>query len=88
MKLAIARLLCGTGRNGTLRTENGSLWFIVQASENHSSVEILHTVYTGASFCHVKGKLSLRKQQILPHLVKNMQDVAGYCCGPQLGREF
>ena len=38
---------------------NGSLWFIVQASENHSSVEALHAVYTGASSHHVKGKLSL-----------------------------
>ena len=37
---------------------NGSIWFIVQASENQSSVEALHAVYTGASR-HVKGKLSL-----------------------------
>ena len=45
---------------------------------------------SAASFRHVKGKLSLslRKQQILPHLVKDLQDVAGYSCGPQLGSEF
>ena len=44
--------------------------------------------YSGASFHPVKGKLSLRKQQSLPHLEKILQEVAWYCRGPQLGSKF
>ena len=44
--------------------------------------------YTGASFCPMKGKLSLRKQQILSPLVKNVQKVVWYCHCPQVGSKF
>ena len=44
--------------------------------------------YIGACFCHVKGNLSHRKQQTAPHLVKNLQDVSWYCCGPRLSSKF
>ena len=39
-----------------------------QASENHSSVEALCAAYTGASFCHVKGKLSLSESSRFCHI--------------------
>ena len=68
---------------------NKSHGFIVQVLNAYICKSYPRCIlYTGTSYCREKSNVTHRKEQMLPHFVKNVQDVASCCHSPRYGSTF